>query len=383
MPENQFFLVPGPTQLPNRVIAAGAAPMVSHRSEEFKTIFSELSQNIKKVFKTSNDVLIMTCSGTASLEASIINFLNRGDKIIVASIGNFGNRWNDIAVAYGMDIDFISFPWGEAIDPQIIKDKLAADKEHKIKAVLFQQHETSTGVYNPLPEIAAARGDHPALLMTDAISGLAACPLETDLWGMDVVIASSQKALMTPPGLSLVSVSERAWQAYATNTMPKFYLDLGKAKKYADDGQTPFTPAVSLIYGMNEAVKMINEIGIDNVIAEHYHRRDAVRAAIAAIGLKPVAGENCAGGAVTAFYTPTDIAAKTITTTMKDKYQTIIAGGMGVLKGKSLRIAHLGYVRDLDLMAGIAALEMTLAANGYKFELGAGCAALEKVLMAK
>ncbi|MEG1537719.1 MAG: alanine--glyoxylate aminotransferase family protein, partial [Clostridiales bacterium] len=277
------------TQVPNRVLAAQSAPMVSHRSSEFTAIFNQLAQNVKTVFKTNNEVLIMTCSGTGSLEAALVSFLNRGDKILVASIGNFGDRWRDIAAAYAFDVEYIGFPWGEAIDPQIIREKLTADTGHKIKAILLQQHETSTGVYNPLAEISAARGDHPALLMVDAISGLAACPLETDLWGLDVVISSSQKALMTPPGLSLVSVSPRAWAANQKSDMPKFYLDLGKARKYALDDQTPFTPAISLIYALNEAVKMIVEDGIDQVIRKHYQRRDAVRAAILAMGLQPVA----------------------------------------------------------------------------------------------
>ncbi|MEG2213415.1 MAG: alanine--glyoxylate aminotransferase family protein, partial [Clostridiales bacterium] len=326
-------------------------------------------------------VLIMTCSGTGSLEAALVSFLNRGDKILVASIGNFGDRWRDIAAAYAFDVEYIGFPWGEAIDPQIIREKLTADTGHKIKAILLQQHETSTGVYNPLAEISAARGDHPALLMVDAISGLAACPLETDLWGLDVVISSSQKALMTPPGLSLVSVSPRAWAANQKSDMPKFYLDLGKARKYALDDQTPFTPAISLIYALNEAVKMIVEDGIDQVIRKHYQRRDAVRAAILAMGLQPVAAEACAGGALTAFYTPENIAPKSITSIMNKDYQAVIAGGMGQLKNKTLRFAHLGYVRDLDLLAGISALTMALAANGYPVELGAAAAAFEKTLL--
>ncbi len=383
MPENKFLLIPGPTQIPNRVRTAESQPMVSHRSGEFVSIFNELSQNAKGIFKTAGDVLIMTCSGTGSLEAALVNFLNRGDKILVASVGNFGDRWRDIAQAYDFDVDYVAFPWGQAVDPQVIAEKLAADTAHQIKAILVQQHETSTGVYNPLAEISAARGDHPALLMVDAISGLAACPLETDLWGLDVVIGSSQKALMTPPGLSLVSVSERAWEAYAQSWMPKFYLDLGKARKYAADGQTPFTPAISLIYAMNEAVKMILADGVDQVIAAHYRRRDAVRAAVLALGLKPVADEACAGGVLTAFYTPEGITPKTITTMMNKEFQAIIAGGMGQLKGKTLRFAHLGFVRDLDLIAGISALAMTLHANDYPMELGQAVAAAERILLAE
>ena len=198
-----------------------------------------IEQNIDPIdshyfFKTKEEVLIMTCSGSGSMEAALINFLRRGDKVLAVSVGNFGDRWRDIAEAYGFQVDYLSFPWGQAADPQAIADKLAADVNKEIKAILVQHHETSTGVYNPLPEISRVRGDHPALLMVDAISGLAACPLEMDAWGLDVVVASSQKALMTPPGLSLIGVSQKAWAAAENSDIPKFYLDLKKAKKYGN-----------------------------------------------------------------------------------------------------------------------------------------------------
>ncbi len=379
MAENKFLLIPGPTQIPNRVLTAGAQPMVSHRSGEFVAIFNELRENCKSIFKTKEEVLIMTCSGSGSMEAALINFLRRGDKVLAVSVGNFGDRWRDIAEAYGFQVDYLSFPWGQAADPQAIADKLAADVNKEIKAILVQHHETSTGVYNPLPEISRVRGDHPALLMVDAISGLAACPLEMDAWGLDVVVASSQKALMTPPGLSLIGVSQKAWAAAENSDIPKFYLDLKKAKKYAADGQTPFTPAVSLVYAMNEAVKMIVEEGVDQTIARHYRRRDVVRAALQAMGLRLLADESCAGGVLTAFYTPENIPPKALTTAMNQSYQVAMAGGMGKLKPTTLRFAHLGYMRDLELAAGIVALEMALLANGYSLQPGAAIAAAEGV----
>ncbi len=381
--ENQFLLLPGPTQIPNRVLQAANQPMISHRSGTFKDIFGQVTENAKRIFCTKNDLLILTCSGTAGLEASVVNFLNSGDKVIVASTGNFGRRYRDIAEAHGMDIDYIEFPMGKAVDPAVIAEKLAADTEQKIKAIIIQQHETSTGVYNPLDKISAARGNHPALLLVDAVSGLGACPLKTDEWGLDVVVTSSQKALMVPPGLCLVTVSQRAWAAAANNHNHKFYLDLSKAKKYADDRQTPFTPAVSLVYALDEAVNMLNEQGIDNVIAEHYFRRDAIRASIKALGLKPVADDQVAGGAVTAVYCPEGITAAEITGIMREKYDTVIAGGMGDIKKTSFRIAHLGFVRDMDLIAAIGALELALYELGYKFELGTGVGACQKVIIEK
>lgn len=383
MAESQYFMLPGPTQVPPRILRAGSAPMVNHRGPEFKKIITEMSEGLKLIFKTDNDVLTLTCSGSGGLEASVVNFINKGDKVIVASVGNFGERYKDLCEKYGALVDHIAYPWGDAIDPRDIKDRLDADTKQEIKAILFQHNETSTGVLNPVKEIAAIRGDHPALLIVDSVSGMAAAPLETDAWGLDVVVAGSQKAFMAPPGLAFVSVSERAWEVNARCTQPRYYLDLAKARKSLADGQTPYTPAVATIYSVAEAVMMMLETGLENIIAAHSFRRDVVRTAAKALGLTPVAQDKYASPAVTAIYAPEGIAAANIVKPMHSKYHTVIAGGQGIFKGKIFRIGHLGYVNDLDLVSTLAALEMALVEAGYPCQLGQGVAAAQKLIMAK
>ncbi|MDO4582427.1 MAG: alanine--glyoxylate aminotransferase family protein [Bacillota bacterium] len=380
--DERVFMIPGPTEIPPAVTAAASRSMVSHRSQDFREVFSALGAGLKPVFKTANDVLVLTCSGTALLEAAVLNFLAPGSKVLYLSAGHFGRRWRDIALTYGLEVEYIEAQPGRAVDASVVAERLCADREQQIKAVMFQQHETGTGVYNPLAEIAAARGGHPALLMADAISGLGACPCDTDAWGLDIVVASSQKALMTPPGLAAISVSERAWQAGKSVNNPKFYLDLYKAKKYADDGQTPFTPAVSLVYALEQAVRMLNAAGIDNVVAEHYRRRDALRAAVRALGLQPVAEDDCAGGALCAVYTPPGVTPPALRKALSER-GVLAAGGMGDIKDSSFRMAHLGYIHDRQLIAAAEALEQSLAQLGQPVQRGCAAAAARAVLQAE
>jgi len=381
MAETQYLLLPGPTQIPPSILRAGSKPMINHRGPEFAEIIKEMTGDIKEIFCTKNDVMTLTCSGTGGLEAAVTNFISPGDKVLVASIGNFGDRFKDICEMFGAQVDYIGFPWGSAIDPQVIKERLAADTKKEIKAVLFQHNETSTGVYNPVKEISEARGDHPALLIVDSVSGMATSHLKTDEWGLDVVIAGSQKAFMAPPGLAFISVSPRAWEVQAKNTNKKYYFDLASAKKFYDQGQTPYTPAVSTIYAVAEALKMMLEMGLDNIIDEHFFRRDVVRASAEALGLKLVADVSCSSPAVTAIYTPEGIKPGQITGPLRIKYNTIVAGGQGIMKDKAFRIGHLGYVNDLDLIACIAAVEMVLFELGYPLQLGQGVAVAQKMIL--
>ncbi|MGI5892459.1 MAG: pyridoxal-phosphate-dependent aminotransferase family protein [Bacillota bacterium] len=383
MSENQYFLLPGPTQIPPSILRAGAQPMINHRGPEFKQILTNVTENTKKIFETQNDLLVITSSGTGGLEAAVANFINRGDKIIVASIGNFGNRFADIAKQYGADVDLIEFPWGSPVNPQIIKDRLAADKNQEIKAILMQHNETSTGVYNPVKEVSIVRGNHPALLIVDSVSGMATAPLKTDEWGLDVVIAGSQKAFMAPPGLAFISVSKKAWEVQAKNTNVKYYFDLATAKEYYHKGQTPYTPAISIFYSVDAALKMMLDKGLDNIIEDHFFHRDIIRAGVKALGLSCVADDNCASPAVTAIYTPEGITSEQIVKPLLDKYHTVVAGGQGIFKDNTFRIGHLGYVNDLDLLSCLAAVEMTLLELGYQIELGKGVAAGQKLIMQK
>ncbi|MCL1874268.1 MAG: alanine--glyoxylate aminotransferase family protein [Clostridiales bacterium] len=381
MTETQYFLLPGPTQVPPSVLRAGSAPMVNHRGPEFKVIFQNMIESLKQIFRTKNEIITLTCSGTGGMEASIVNFINPGDKVIVASIGNFGRRYRDLAQTFGAEVDFIEAPWGSAIDPEEIKKRLDADSRKEIKAIIFQHNETSTGVYNPLEAIAAACDGHPALRIVDSVSGMASAPLATDEWGLDVVVAASQKAFMSPPGLAFIAVSEQAWQVQAKNTNRKFYFDLDNARKFALLGQTPFTPAIATAYAVAQALKIMLEKGLDNIIADHFRRRDIVRQGIEALGLRCVADPGCASPAVTAIYTPKGIAPPQIVKPLREKYNAVVAGGMGDIKDESFRIGHLGYINDLDLIAVLAALEMVLLELGLDITLGSGVAAAQKHLM--
>jgi len=355
--------------------------MLNHRGPEFKVIFQKIEENLKQIFRTKNEIITLTCSGTGGMEASIVNFINPGDKVIVASIGNFGRRYRDLAKTFGAEVDFIEAPWGSAIDPEEIKKRLDADSSQEIKAVIFQHNETSTGVYNPVEAMAAACDGHPALRIVDSVSGLASAPLATDEWGLDVVVAASQKAFMSPPGLAFISVSERAWQVQAKNNNRKYYFDLDNARKFAKIGQTPFTPAIATAYSVAKALDMMLEMGLDNIIAAHFRRRDIIRQGVEALGLRPVADPSCASPAVTAIYTPKGISPPQIVKPLREKYNAVVAGGMGELKDESFRIGHLGYINDLDLIAVLAALEMVLLELGQDITLGSGVAAAQRQLM--
>ena len=383
MSEDQLIMLPGPTQVPAAVARASSKPMMNHRGPDFAIMMDEIVANAQKVLKTQNEIMTLTCSGTGALECVVANFVNPGDKVIVASIGNFGERFRDIASKFGADVDFIDFGWGNCIDAEVIKEKLAADSKQEIKAIFCQHNETSTGVVNDVKAVAEARGDHPALLIVDSVSGLGAADLRMDEWKVDVVAAGSQKAFMSPPGIAFVAVSERAWEVCDKCTNVRFYFDLRKYRKMAKNGQTPFTPALSVLYAVQEALRLIEDQGgIDFVIAEHGFRRNVVRAAARALNLPLVAADACASPSVTSIMAPEGVDAKALLKIMREKYHCTIAGGQGKFAGISFRIGHLGYVTDLQLLSTIAALEMALAELGYQFELGAGINAAEKMIMA-
>lgn len=383
MKTHQYFMLPGPTNVPTSILATMNNPMINHRGPEFKELLNEITEGVKQVFKTKNEVYILTTSGTGGLEAAVANFINPGDKVIVASIGNFGERLRQIAALYGADVDFIDFGWGNAIDPKVIGEKLAADTKKEIKAVLFQQNETSTAVLNPVKEIAAARGGHPALLIVDAVSGLGAANLETDNWGIDVVVAGSQKAFMAPPGLAFLSVSPRAMAIAETCRNTRYYFSLLEAKKWFQKGQTPFTPAISVFYAVHKALELILDAGVDTIIAEHFFHRDLVRTGLRALGLELLAEDEIASPAVTAVRCPENIDPTQLRKTLLDSYNIVIAGGQGQFAQSSFRIGHLGAVQPLDLIVTISGLEMVLKSMGYDLTLGSGVRAMEEILMKK
>ncbi|HWQ60826.1 MAG TPA: alanine--glyoxylate aminotransferase family protein, partial [Negativicutes bacterium] len=287
----------------------------------------------------------------------------------------------DVATRFGADVERLVFPWGEAAAPEQLAERLAADKEHKIKAILITHNETSTGVTNNLAALARARGDHPALLIVDAVSSLGAVDLAMDDWGLDVVVTGSQKALMIPPGMGFLAMNERAWKAAAVSTMPKYYWDAAAAKKSLAKGQNPYTPAVSLLFGLDESLKMIAEEGLDNIFARHRQTAFLLRTGVKAMGLKLLAADAVASTSVTAILAPEELGGKKVQKTLRDRFGITIAGGQQQLENRVFRVGHLGYVAATDILLILAALEITLAGLGIQVSLGAGVRAAEQQLL--
>lgn len=382
MEEKQYLMLPGPTPVPSRVLRALAKPMINHRGPEFKELFSELSLRLKEVFRTENEIIIFPSAGTGGMEAAVVNFISPGEKVLVVSIGNFGERFAEIARRFGAQVEKLDFAWGTAADPALLKERLQKDTAKEIKAVYVTHNETSTGVTNDLKALREAAGDHPALFIVDSVSGLGAMELDTDGWNLDVVVAGSQKSFMIPPGLSFVAVSERAWEAAEKCTNARYYWDILAARKYAAKGQTPYTPALPQLTGLAESLQMILTEGLPNVFARHRRMRDMVRAGVRALGLELLAKDEIASNAVTAVLAPPGIEADTIRNLLREKFNVIVAGGQKQLKNKIFRIGHLGYVQELDILTAIAALEMALVVCGYKVNLGQGVRAAQEIIMA-
>jgi aspartate aminotransferase-like enzyme len=363
--------IPGPTPLNDAVREAGARQMVNHRGPEFKELITRVSGRLQAAFKTRNDMLILTCSGTGALEAAIVNFLSPGDPVLAVSIGSFGNRFAKIAATYGADVTKIDAELGQAADPADVTRALQtlAASGKPAKAVLITHNETSTGVENPLRELAAAvhEAAPDALLLIDGISGLGAVPFETDVWGLDVVTTGSQKSWMSQPGIAMVSVSERAWKANETATMPRFYFDLAKARKMYATGETPWTPAVGVLYGLDVALEMLEKETYPAVFARHAACAAAARAGLSALGFTHFADPAHASQTVTAAYVPDGIEWAALNKAMKAR-GLVLAGGQDDLAGKIMRIGHLGSVHLDDVVAAIevigeAAAELGMATD--------------------
>lgn len=376
--KKNYLLTPGPTPLPPQVLESMARPIIHHRTPQFQAILKEASVGLKTVFQTSNDVFIISSSGTGAMEAAVMNLLSCGDTALVVQGGKFGERWTEISKAYGINCEIIDVEWGKAVDPEEINKRLKANP--KIKAVFTTLCETSTGVDNDIEKIAGITKDSHAVLVVDAISGLGAIDLKTDAWGVDVVVSGSQKGLMLPPGLGFISLSPKAWKLAEASKSPRYYLDLRKARKALEKNDTPFTSSITLIIALNEALKMMREDGLENIFARHRKMADAVRAAAKALGLELFA-PTAASDAVTAVKVPAGIDGEKLVKTMRDTYGVTIAGGQAELKGKVFRIAHMGFIAEFDIITGLSCLEKVLAQMGYKFTLGAGIKAAEEVFL--
>jgi aspartate aminotransferase-like enzyme len=340
--------------------------MIHHRSPEFAAIMDRVTEGLKQIFETKNDLFCLSCSGTGSLEAMVVNTLSPGDRVLVVSIGVFGDRFAAIAKAYGADVTKIDFQWGTAADPEAVAEALR--KDASFKAVCVTHNETSTGVTNDLETIAAAvRRERPdILLLVDAISSLGSIRCPVDGWDLDVVATGSQKGWMVPPGLAMVSVGERGWKAYEQSKTPRFYFDLGKAKEFLAKGQTPWTPAISIFFALDVALKHLLAEGVDGIVERHQRIADMTRRGVQSLGLQLLADERCASNTVTAVRVPEGVEWPKLYHLLQDEYDTLIEGGQGPLAGKIFRIGHLGWVTDKDITDTIETLRAALPRVGYK-----------------
>lgn len=361
--------IPGPTPCPEEVLAALSKQMVDHRGPEFKAVLASVSERLKTFFQTKNEVMSLTAAGTGGLESAIVNFLSPGDKVLAVSIGVFGDRFAKIAEAYGANVQRLRFQDGTAADPQKIAGALAADPE--IKAVTVTHNETSTGVTNDLAPIAKVIRAANKLILVDAVSSLSSIDLPVDALDLDVVVSGSQKGWMVPPGLSFVSVSERGWEANAQAKMPRFYFDLKEAKKSLEKGQTPWTPAVSIFWGLDVALDMMLQEGMQNIFARHARLAKMTRDGVKELGLELLADERYASNTVTAVKVPEGMDVKELRAQLR-KEGTVAAGGQGALDGKIFRIGHLGYIRENDIDEALGALRLALPKLGYKLPAVAG-----------
>lgn len=372
-----ILLTPGPTQVPEEALAVASMPIMHHRTPQFEAIFAEAEEELKYVFQTKNPVLIFASSGTGAMESSIVNTLSPEDKVIAVVGGKFGERWAEIAKAYGLNLIQLDIPWDTAVKPDAIKQ--AIDENPDVKAVLTTLSETSTGSVTDIKSIAELTRNKDILLIVDAISGLGVVDLKTDEWGVDVVIAGSQKGLMIPPGLAFVSVSEKAKKFMEASKLPKYYFDWKSSLKNLEKKTTPFTPGISLIIQLNEALKLIKEEGLENVFARHSRLAKALRDAISALGLELYNKDT--GDACTAVKVPDGIDGEKLVKLCRDKFKVTITGGQSELKGKIFRISTMGNVSENDVVLGISAIERGLLELGYKFEVGKAVAAAMKSLV--
>ncbi|MDQ3568851.1 MAG: alanine--glyoxylate aminotransferase family protein [Actinomycetota bacterium] len=375
---NKYRLMsPGPTPIPPEVSAAGALPIIHHRTPEFGEIFTRVNENLKRVFLTENDIFTYAASGTGAFEGAIQNLFSPGDRILVVNSGNFGGRWVKMGRAFGLEVTELKYEWGQKADNDEVAEALANDQE--IKAAICVLSETSTGTVNDIEGFAKAAEN--VVSIVDAVSGLGACELRTDEWGVDVVVAGSQKALMSPPGLGFVSVSERAWRMHEESTMPRYYFDFIAAKKAyeKDPPQTAWTPAVSVIIQLDIALQQILSEGIENVFERHILLGRAAREGVKGMGLNLFGPDEDLNSAVTAAYAPEGVDGKELVRLMFREHGIQVAGGQGEMSGKIFRIGHCGYFDAYDIIATIAAAELSLESLDFPVELGRGVGAAQRV----
>jgi aspartate aminotransferase-like enzyme len=374
------LFTPGPTPLHPDVQEALARPILHHRTHEFRRVFREAADDLKLFLKTSHDLVMLACSGTGAMEAALVNVLSPGDPMLALVAGNFGERWAALGRAHGMDVRVLEAPWGDAVAPERVAEEL---DRAEARAVFVQLSESSTGAAHDVEALARITRARDSLLVVDAISGAGAMRLDTEAWGVDLVVLGSQKALALPPGLSFLALGERAWRRVEATTAPRFYFDLRRERRSQAEGESAFTPAISHVVALKAALDAVQAMGgVDALVANAGTLAAMTRASAAALGL-PLVAPRHHGDALTAVHPPAGIDSHAIVHGLKAEFGATVAGGQGQLKGRIVRVAHLGYYDAVDLLGLLAALELTLRRLGHTFVAGAGVAAAETAYLAR
>ena len=373
--KKQRLLTPGPTPLLPQALHAMMGADIHHRTEDFRQLYKSVLADMKTVMGTQNDVIILVSSGTGALVASAVNFLSPGDAVLILSAGKFGERWENVAKAYGLRAVTLKSPYGEVVSPERVASALAENPD--IRAVMLQASETSTGSAHDVQAIAEMVKQTAAILVLDAITGLGTMPLDIDGWGLDIVVGGSQKAFMIPPGISFLSISQKAWALNESAKLPRFYFDLKRELKNAVNGESAWTPNTSLLLAMAESLKYIKALGMDKLVANAQMLARAMRTAASALGLEVFS--SAPGGSVTAIRAPHGMNSGVIVKEFRQRFGAIITNGQGEMQGQIFRIAHLGYFDFMDLFAMVAALEIILNANGHPVVYGSGVAAVQQI----
>ncbi len=371
----RYLLAPGPTPIPPEVLQAMAQPIIHHRTPEYEALFADVRRDMRLLFQCQNEVLMFAASGTGAMEGAVVNTLSPGDPVVVIRGGKFGERWAEICEAYGVRVVAVDVPYGKSVDPAAVS--AALQKEPAAKAVFATHSETSTGAAHDIQTLAAIVRETGALLVVDAISSLGVMDLPMDTWGVDIVVAGSQKGLMLPPGLAFAALSDKAWARVPDARLPKYYFTFAGERKAIEKNQSAYTPAVSLVVGLRESLRLILAEGLPNVFARHERLARATRAGVQALGLELFADQP--GAACTAVKAPAGIEGGAIVKGFRKRGITI-AGGQGTMKGRIFRIAHMGYVDAFDVVTALGALELVLADLGYPVKVGEGVRAAQQIL---
>lgn len=377
MQDKTFLMIPGPTPVPESVLLAMAKHPIGHRSGEFSAILKEVYADLKWLFQTKNEVFIFAASGTGAMDAALSNLVNIGDKVLCCVIGNFGARWAKIAASRGADVEKLEVEMGQVISPDVLKARLAQDTKKEIKIVTLTHSETSTGAKNDIKTLCKIIKDHGAISVVDGVTSVGCMEVKMDEWGVDVLVSGSQKGFMIPPGLAFLAASEKAWEVHKNCKYPSFYFDWDAHKKAVLEDTTPWTPAVNLIFALNEALKMLRKEGLENIYSRHKKLALGLRNAVRALGLELFVKDDAnASYAITSILPPEGVTVPDIRNGFKNGYDIVVANGQNQLKDKIFRMGTLGFVSERDLLTAVGSLEAVLAKLGHKFEHGAGVKAV-------